>query len=253
MTYGERWGIRGADDPTELLGGLARKDYAGSRATTPRTDLWEFGWFAPRGMVREGTITHVAIGNPHSSISAADRQISHESSEQRELMVIDGLMGAIAAFLDHLKANHWRPKRGTDMATYFIGTCTGGFWRTYDKCTKIRVRELVLLGNLRLETPGRCRASDEIRLFRLRESLHQLLEATSVEEHIIWTDIIRDLSQAKISQILGISAGAGCAGAYASSLNRVPSRLYLKTGVRQVTPAFVMRVRPTATLMGVTA
>lgn len=208
VTDTTRRGLRGAEDPASLLDELQREGYDGPRTAILRADLWEFGWFALRGMIREGTITHVETGHPHRSMSPADRQVLHESSEQRELVVLDALEIAVPCFLDHLRAGRWRPERGASMATYFIGTCASGFWRAYDRWTRVRVHELMLLDNLRLEPPAGAGTSDEIRFVELRESLRPLFEAATFEERIICAGILRDLSHAEIGRDLGISARA---------------------------------------------
>ena len=117
--------------------------FSGPRYEAFIEDLYRYAWPVLLSMIGTGKIINIETAIPHGTISADDRQVLHESAEEREELALACIARAEPRFKASLKAGHWDPEMGRGIRSYFIGACAQAFWPEY-KLWSARRRRLRL-------------------------------------------------------------------------------------------------------------
>ena len=199
-------GFRMSGGEVEFIAELTAANFEGALMAGFIDDLWLYGWDVLRGLVRKGTVAHVATGLPHPTLSADDRQTLHDSAEQRDVLVVEALTWAVPKFVQLVKEGHWSPEKGASLASYFTGTCATGFWLAYARWR--RERSLTILVMERLNALPECYASDAARDVSNRNAIQIIMRTASPEQRAICLGILQDKTHSEIGYELGLSARA---------------------------------------------
>jgi hypothetical protein len=192
-------------DGAELLAELRSANFCGPLMEVVTDELWLHGWDVLRGLVRKGTVVRVPTGVPHQALTPQDRQTLHDSSEQRELLVLDALEWAVPKFVSYLREGRWSPEKGASIKTYFIGTCVSGFWRAYRPWHDERIRRL--RAHTRLESmPLAPEETEFAEVAAQRGALRRIVREASPEQRLICFGILDDKTQSEIGDGLGLTA-----------------------------------------------
>jgi hypothetical protein len=111
-------------------------------------DLYRYAWPVMLDGIRTGSIVRIQTATPHSTITADDRQLLHDSPSEREDLALASIGRAIPKFLKSLKRGQWDPSKGRSLRSYFICACAHAFWEEYDLWSAQRRRHLRAVANL---------------------------------------------------------------------------------------------------------
>jgi hypothetical protein len=100
------------------------------------------------GLIRTGKIISIDTGIPHGTIAADDRQVLHDSAEDREELALASIGRAEPKFKASLRAGHWDPLKGRSLTSYFVGACAQAFWPEYRLWSARRRRQRLAILNL---------------------------------------------------------------------------------------------------------
>jgi hypothetical protein len=125
-----------------------RADFRGPTFESFIDDLYRYAWPVMLSAIRTGDIVHIQTGLPPRSIPASERQLLHDSPEERADLALDSIANAIPNFVRSLKNGRWDPSKGRSLRTYFICACAYAFWQEYDLWRSRRRRTLEAINRL---------------------------------------------------------------------------------------------------------
>jgi DNA-directed RNA polymerase specialized sigma24 family protein len=112
------------------------------------SDLYRYAWPVMLHAIHTGTIASIETGIPHSTISAEERQLLHDSSPEREDLALASIARALPKFVRSLRLGLWDPSKGRSLRSFFVCACARAFWHEYELWSAQRRRHLQAIAGL---------------------------------------------------------------------------------------------------------
>jgi hypothetical protein len=142
------------DQDVEDVDCLRLAEFSGTRFENFISELYRYAWPVMLVAIRTGSIAHIQTGVPHPSIPADERQLLHDSPQEREELALASIARAEPRFIESLKAGRWDPAKGRSLRSFFIGACAQAFWQEYALWSDRRRRQLKAITNLARSRPA---------------------------------------------------------------------------------------------------
>jgi hypothetical protein len=161
--------------------------------------------------IRTGSIVGIQTGVPHRSIPADERQLLHDSAQEREELALACIARAAPKLVASLKAGKWDPSKGRSLRSFFIGACAQAFWQEYALWSDQRRRQLRVIVNLARSRPASIcdEFADDLEEQRSRQEAVKLLLAKarkkSPELEAICLGLLSGLTAVEVAGKLGYS------------------------------------------------
>jgi DNA-directed RNA polymerase specialized sigma24 family protein len=175
-------------------------------------DLYLYAWKVMLSAIRTGSIVSIKTGLPSRSIPADERQVLHDSSQEREDLAHDSIARAMPKFIASLKSGRWDPSKGRSLRSFLVGACAYAFWQEYDLWKAQRRRRLAALERLANIEGEQCGHPDDLEeRHDCRQAVRLLLERArnkSPELEAILRCLLAGMTAAEAAGELGYSERA---------------------------------------------
>lgn len=175
-------------------------------------DLYGYAWPVMLDAIRTGRIVAIQTPLPKRAIPAGDRQILHDSSEEREELALASIARAVPKFIESLRRERWDPAKGRSLKSYFIGACAYAFWHEYDLWSSQRRRHMQALLRLTQERSAEGLALERVEDHEEYRQAAEILLAKAKKKspnlEVILRCLLSGMTPAEVASRLGYSERA---------------------------------------------